>query len=167
MLTTMMAGRAVAATTAAEGRKGSGVRRGLRQRESSGVQRGLRGRKAAPREGGSGGPAVGSGGGGDAGEGREMEEMAGGVGLQAADGGGGGNRQRHECTAAAGSRGGAAVRRCRRSGRQQRALRHRCAPARKLLRAGRRRWVRLMLLPVEKTAAQRLADEVAEEEGSG
>ncbi|RWV78446.1 hypothetical protein GW17_00060593, partial [Ensete ventricosum] len=80
---------------------------------------------------------------GDAGEGREMEEMAGRVGLQAADGdgsgnrqmgemeeivggvrlqvadgGGGGNRQRHECAAAAGSRGGAAVRRCRRSGRQ-------------------------------------------------
>ncbi|RZS07095.1 hypothetical protein BHM03_00037876 [Ensete ventricosum] len=65
------------------------------------------------------------------------EEMAGGVGLQAADGGGSGNRQRHECAAAAGSRGDAALRRCRRrSGWQQRALRHGCAPARKLLRAG-------------------------------
>ncbi|RRT32091.1 hypothetical protein B296_00044945 [Ensete ventricosum] len=63
--------------------------------------------------------------------------MAGEVGLQAADGGGGGNRQRHECATAAGSRGGAVVRRCRRrSGRQQRALRHGCAPTRKLLRAG-------------------------------
>ncbi|RZS11652.1 hypothetical protein BHM03_00043009 [Ensete ventricosum] len=36
-----------------------------------------------------------NGGGGDAGEGREMKEMAGGVGLQAADGAGDGNRQRH------------------------------------------------------------------------
>ncbi|RWV84792.1 hypothetical protein GW17_00053467 [Ensete ventricosum] len=63
-------------------------------------------------------PIVGSGGGGDAGEGREN------------------NRQRHKYAAAAGSRGGAAVRWCRRSGRQQRALRHGCVPARKLLQAG-------------------------------
>ncbi|RZS14074.1 hypothetical protein BHM03_00045728 [Ensete ventricosum] len=60
----------------------------------------------------------------------EMTGMADGVGLYAADGGDDSNRQRHKCTVAAGSRGGAIVRRCRRrSGRQQRVLRHGCTPA--------------------------------------
>ncbi|RRT56251.1 hypothetical protein B296_00035439 [Ensete ventricosum] len=101
-------------------------------------------------------------GGGDAGEGREMEEMTGGVGLQAADRAGSYNRQRHEFAATAGSRGGTAVRWCKRSGRQQRALRHECAPTRKFLRAGAS-----AMGSVDVAASGEDGSVVAEEEGIG